>query len=143
MSSFHLRITTLEKIVFDEEIESVTLPGEAGEFCVLANHTALITPLKLGAITAKKDGEEFYMTVSGGMVEVQPHRVLVLADQAERAEEIDEKLTEQARSRAESLMKEKQLGEKGFASAEAELQRALLQLHILKKHKSKKGVYTH
>src|SRR3989338_3533642 len=97
---FHLRITTLERLVFDEDISSVTLPGEAGELTILPNHMPLITPLKLGEITARKNGEEFYMTVSSGMVEVQPHRVLVLADQAERAEEIDEKLAEEARKRA-------------------------------------------
>jgi len=140
MSDFHLRIATLERIVFDEKVNSVTLPGLAGEFGVLAGHVPLISPLKLGEITAKKDGEEFSIAVSGGMVEVQPHRVLVLADQAERAEEIDEKLAEQARERAENLMKDKQLDEKSFAAAEAELQRSLLQLKILRKHRTRKNI---
>lgn len=140
MSTFHLRITTLEKLVFDSEVTSVTLPGEAGEFGILAHHAPLITPLKLGEITAKKNGEEFYMAISGGMAEVQPHRVLVLADQAERAEEIDEKLAEEARARAEAIMQEKHVDEETFATASAELQKALLHIKISRKHRSKKGI---
>ena len=137
---FHLRIATLEKVVFDSEVSSVTLPGEVGELGILPNHMPLITPLALGEITAKKNGEEFYMTVSGGMVEIQPHRVIVLADQAERAEEIDERLAEEARRRAEMIMKEKHVDSEAFAAAEAELQKALLRLKVVKKHRSKKGI---
>lgn len=136
---FRLRITTLEKIVFDDEITSVTLPGEDGELGILSNHVPLITSLKIGEIIAKKNGEEFYMTVSGGMAEIQPHRVLILADQAERAEEIDERLAEEARLKAEEIMKEKHIDLESFAIAEAELQKALLSLKVAKKHRSKKS----
>jgi F-type H+-transporting ATPase subunit epsilon len=138
MKNFHLRITTLENTVFDEEVESVTLPGAMGEMTVLPNHAPLITTLALGEITARKNSDEFLMTISNGMAEVQPHRVLVLADQAERAEEIDEKLAEEARARAEKIMKEKYEDKESFASAEAELQHSLLRLKVVRKHRSKR-----
>lgn len=138
MSAFHLRITTLDRLVFDDEISSVTLPGEAGELGILPNHMPLITPLKLGEIVAKKNGEEFFMTVSGGIAEVQPHRVLILADQAERAEEIDEKLAEEARARAEIIMQEKHVDEETFATASAELQKAMLRIKVVKRFRGSK-----
>lgn len=135
---FHLRIATLERVVFDEEINSVTLPGAEGEFTVLPGHIPLITSLSLGEITARNKAGEFFMAVSGGMAEVTGGRVLVLADQAERAEEIDEQLAEDARKRAEMIMAEKRGSGEAFASAEAELQQSLLRLRILRKHRSKK-----
>ena len=139
MSSFHLQIATLERVVFDGEVISVTLPGEAGEFGVLARHAPLITPLKTGEITARKDGETFYMAISGGLAEVQPQRVLVLADQAERAEEIDEELAEEGRRRAEELMREQREDAGAFEAARIELERALLRIKIARKHKSKRS----
>ena len=134
---FHLRIATLERVVFDEDVVSVTLPGAAGELGILPKHMPLITPLTLGEIIARKNGEEFSLAVSGGMAEVQPQGVLILADQAERAEEIDEKLAEEARVRAEKLMQEKRDDLASFAEASAELERALLRLKLVQKHRSK------
>ena len=132
-----LCIATLERTVFDEDIESVTLPGSEGEFTVLKNHIPLITSLALGEILARRAGEEFSMTVSGGMVEVQTNRVLVLADQSERAEEIDIELAEEARRRAEKLMEEKREDVEEFATAEAEMARALMRLKIAKKRRGR------
>ena len=134
---FHLRIATLERVVFDEDVVSVTLPGTAGELGILPKHMPLITPLTLGEIIARKNGEEFSLAISGGMAEVQPQGVLILADQAERAEEIDEKLAEEARVRAEKLMQEKRDDLASFAEASAELERALLRLKLVQKHRSK------
>lgn len=139
MKTFPLRIATLQRMVFDRVVDSVTLPGDAGEFTVLASHTPLISPMSLGMVTARFGREEFFMAVSGGMVEVQPHRVLVLADQAEVAEELDEKLVEEARMRAEKLMKEKQQSAENFAAEAAALERALLHLRIIKRHRSKRS----
>lgn len=139
MIPFRLKIATLERLVFDQDVETVTLPGTAGEFGVLANHMPMITSLGLGEIIAKHKGEEFYMALSGGMAEVQSDTVMVLADQAERAEEIDEKLAEEARARAEKIMQEKHGDQESFAVAEAELQRSLLRLRVARKHRTKKG----
>ncbi|OGG42124.1 ATP synthase F1 subunit epsilon [Candidatus Jorgensenbacteria bacterium RIFCSPLOWO2_01_FULL_45_25b] len=131
--SLHLRIATLERTVFDEDVDIVMLPGEAGELGVLSGHIPLITPLILGEIVAKKNGEEFVMAVSGGMAEVNQGGVLVLADQAERAEEIDEHIAETARAKAEEIMKEKRSDEEGFAEAYAELQKSLLRLKVARR----------
>jgi F-type H+-transporting ATPase subunit epsilon len=138
MKTLNLRIATLEKLVFDEDVRSVTLPGSAGVLTILPNHMPLITPLSLGEIIAKGEHDEFLMAISSGMVEVQAQRVLVLADEAERAEEIDEARAEEARRRAEQIMHEKREDKETFAQAEAELQRALLRLKIVQKHKSRK-----
>lgn len=140
MKEIHLRIITLEKVVFDGPVNSITLPAEAGEIGVLPDHAPLITPLVLGEITARKNGEVFYMAVSSGMAEIQPNRAIILADQAERAEEIDEKLAEEARKKAEDIMREKRTNAEEFAMAEAELQQAILRLKVAKKHRSKKGI---
>lgn len=138
MSTFHLQITTLERVVFDDDVTSVTLPGEAGEFAVLPRHASLITPLRIGEITAKKGDVVFYMAISGGLADVQQEHVLVLADQAERAEEIDEALAEEGRRRADKFMKEQRGDAGAFAAAEAELERALLRIKIARKHKSRR-----
>lgn len=140
MKEIHLRIATLEKVVFDGPVSSITLPAEAGEIGVLPDHAPLITPLILGEIVARKNGKDFYMAVSSGMAEIQPNRVIVLADQAERAEEINEKLAEEARKKAEAIMREKRTDKESFAAAEAELQQAILRLKIAKKHRSRGGI---
>ena len=64
MNSFRLKIATLERLVFDQDVELVTLPGTAGEFGVLAQHMPMVTSLRLGEIVAKQKGEEFYMAIS-------------------------------------------------------------------------------
>ena len=133
MKTLTLRIATLEKLVFDGVVQSVTLPGSAGVLTILPNHMPLITPLSLGEITARGEHDEFYLAISSGMVEVQPQRVLVLADEAERAEEIDEERANEARIRAEQIMREKREDKETFAQAEAELQRTLLRLKIIEK----------
>ena len=133
MKTLTLRIATLEKLVFDGVVQSVTLPGSAGVLTILPNHMPLITALSLGEITARGEHDEFYLAISSGMVEVQPQRVLVLADEAERAEEIDEERANEARIRAEQIMREKREDKETFAQAEAELQRTLLRLKIIEK----------
>lgn len=136
----HLRVATLEKIVFDEEVSYISLPGEAGEIGVLPGHAPLITSLKLGEIVAHNGGKNFYMTVSSGMAEIQPHRVIVLADRSERAEEIDEQLAEEAKAKAEQIMTEKHIDAESFAAAEAQLKKSLLRIKVARRHKSVKGL---
>lgn len=141
MKTLTLRIATLEKLVFDGAVKSVTLPGSAGVLTILPNHMPLITPLSLGEITARGEHDEFYLAISSGMVEVQSQRVLVLADEAEHAEEIDEARAEEARARAEQIMREKREDRETFVEAEAELQRALLRLKIIQKLKRRKRTF--
>ena len=140
MFSFNLQISTIERVVFDGTVVSVTLPGEAGEFGVLAHHAPLITPLTIGEIIARTNSETFFMAISGGLAEVQKDRVLVLADQAERAEEIDETLAEEGRRRAEELMRERREDAGVFEAARIQLERELLRIKIARKHRSKRSL---
>jgi F-type H+-transporting ATPase subunit epsilon len=143
MKTLTLRIATLEKLVFDGAVKSVTLPGSAGVLTILPNHMPLITQLSLGEITARSENDEFYLVISSGMVEVQSQRVLVLADEVERAEELDEERANEARIRAEQIMREKREDKVTFADAEAELQKSLLRLKIIQKLKRRKRLIPH
>ncbi|MER3399204.1 MAG: ATP synthase F1 subunit epsilon, partial [Chloroflexota bacterium] len=82
-------IITGERVVYAADVESVTLPGVEGELTVLPRHAPLLTMLKPGELVVRRGGEEVTMAVSGGFLEVMPDKVVVLADTAERAEEID------------------------------------------------------
>lgn len=101
-------IVTQEKTVFSGEVSSVNLPGSEGRMGILPNHSALLTTLGFGEIIVHpaEGGEPAYFAIGGGFVEVQPTKVVVLADSAEHADEIDISRAEEARQRAEQLMKE-------------------------------------
>jgi len=99
-------IVTQERSVFADDVDAVNLPGSEGRMGILPNHTALLTTLTFGEVVVRKGGVEEFFAIGGGFVEVQPDKVIVLADSAERAEEIDVERAEQARARAEKLMRE-------------------------------------
>ena len=99
-------IVDQDRIVFQGEADMVLLPGADGEMGILPNHAPVLTVLQLGVIRVRLKGEEQYFTVSGGVVEVQPDQVTVLADAAENVAEIDIQRAEQARKRAEESLKE-------------------------------------
>src|SRR3972149_11328106 len=85
-----LQIITPERVVFSEEgVDSVTLPGAEGELTVLPSHAPLMTGLRPGALMFRKGGEEIDVALSGGFLEVRDDKVVVLADSAERSDEID------------------------------------------------------
>ena len=135
------KIVTPERIAFEEEVDQVTLPTQEGEITVLPNHIPLISVLQAGELVAKKDGEEIAMAVSGGMVEVQKNELTVLADTAERAEEIDLARAEEARRRAEKLKEEKvRADETEYAAVAATLEKNLARIKVAKKHLTKRGM---
>jgi F-type H+-transporting ATPase subunit epsilon len=103
----HFEIVTPERVVLKEEVLQVTVPTRNGEITVLPNHIPLVASLQSGVIEIKKkDGTPEVMSVSGGFIEVLKDKVVILADTAERAEEIDEKRAEEAKERAEKIKKE-------------------------------------
>jgi F-type H+-transporting ATPase subunit epsilon len=106
MAKLRLEIVTAEREVFSDEVDMVVAPGSEGELGILPRHAPLLTTLQPGALRLKKDGEETLMVVSGGFLQVYRDRVLVLADTAERAEEIEEERAEQARQRALAALRE-------------------------------------
>ncbi|MFH0930262.1 MAG: F0F1 ATP synthase subunit epsilon [Candidatus Moraniibacteriota bacterium] len=135
------KIVTPEKTVYEAEIDQITLPTQDGEITVLPNHISLISVLQAGELVAKKDGEEIAMAVSGGMIEVRKNEITILADTAERAEEIDVKRAEEARERAEKLKDEKiRMDETEYAAVAALMERNLARIRVAKKHLTRRGM---
>src|SRR5947209_20628111 len=100
MAKLRLEVVTAEREVFADDVDMVVAPGGEGEVGILPRHAPLLTTLQPGVLRLKKDGEESYMAVSGGFMQVYRDRVLVLADTAERADEIEEGRAEAARQQA-------------------------------------------
>jgi F-type H+-transporting ATPase subunit epsilon len=137
--AIHVDIVSAEESVFSGEAEFVALPGEAGELGILPGHTPLLTRIKPGAVRLKLPGqaEEQLVFVAGGMLEVQPSRVTVLADTAIRARDLDEAKANEALRRAEEARraaKDKQ----EVAAVEAELATLAAQLAAIRRLRRKK-----
>jgi F-type H+-transporting ATPase subunit epsilon len=139
MTKLHFELTTPERVVLKKEIESATLPTQLGEITVLPGHVPLVGNLMPGMITLRARGEEEYLAVSGGFIEIQPQgHVIVLADTAERAEELDVKKIEEAREAARQVMvKKKSADDVSSATAVAALERELARLKVARKHRSR------
>lgn len=139
MAKIQFEITTPERVVYKDEVDQITIPTKEGEITVLPNHIPLVAMLAPGALTVKKNGEEVYMATSGGFIEVQKdNKVIVLADTAERSEELSVEAIEAARERARTAMAEKKnVDEVAFADAAAILERELARLKVARKHRGK------
>jgi len=137
MKKFKIQVTTPERVIFEEEVEEVTLPTKDGEITVLAGHVPLIGEIIPGEMIVKNGEEKRITLLLGGFVHVEEGgKVIVIADSAEHLHEISEKEAIEARKRAEKLMQESIDDEEGFAEAEAELIRSLARLKIVRKHRS-------
>ncbi len=99
-------IVSQDRIVYQNDVDMVVLPGAAGQMGILPHHSPLLTVLNFGIITVKVKGNEENFTVAGGIAEVQPDQVTVLADAAENVKEIDEERALKAQQRAEELLKD-------------------------------------
>lgn len=99
-------IVSQDRIVYQGDADMVVLPGAAGEMGILPNHSPVLSVLKFGVIRVRSQGEDQYFAVAGGVAEVQPDQVTVLADAAENVEEIDVRRAEEARRRAEEALKQ-------------------------------------
>ncbi|WP_026369657.1 F0F1 ATP synthase subunit epsilon [Kallotenue papyrolyticum] len=126
---FRLEVVTAERIVLSDDVDQVNVPGAAGRMGIMARHEPLLTSLVPGEMTIIKDGERIPFAISGGFMEVLPDRVTILADTAERADEIDEARAEAARQRAEAILRERR-SEQEMLLAEAQLRRALVRLQV-------------
>ena len=131
------KIITLERVVYQDEVDAVTIPTTDGEITVLARHTPLVAILKSGRIMVKKDGAQLLLSVSSGFVEIrQDSEVVILADTAERAEEIDIERADEARRRVEEMLKEKEkFDDLTFARMQAQLEKELARIHVGKKYR--------
>ncbi|NQT04842.1 MAG: F0F1 ATP synthase subunit epsilon [Dehalococcoidia bacterium] len=130
MPDIKLDVVTAERMVYSDDVDMVVAPGFEGQLGILPHHTPLMTTLLPGELRVKKGGEEVSLVISGGFLEVRPDKVVVLADTAERADEIDVERAEAARKRAqERLSQQSELGVDG-ARAEASLRRSLARLRV-------------
>lgn len=138
MSKLHLQIITPEKIVYEDDIDMITIPGTEGELGILPHHIPLFTKIKPGEMKIRKGNEENYLAITGGFADVTGEKVTILADYAVRAEDIEEQRVEEAKKRAEEAMKEK-TNRTDFAIAEADLRRALLELKVAGRRRTPKS----
>lgn len=120
MASVRLEIITAERVVYADDVDVVVAPGIEGELGILPHHAPLLTALQPGELLVRKGGEELFMAVSGGFLEVMGNKVVVLADTAERAEEIDVERAQTAMKRAEERLR--------MRTADMDLERALASL---------------
>jgi F-type H+-transporting ATPase subunit epsilon len=128
--TIHVDIVSAEKEIYSGLAEMVFAPAVMGEVGIAPRHAQLITRLKPGEVRVKTATEEFPFFVSGGLLEVQPHVVTVLADTAIRAKDIDEAAALQAKAKAEEALADKS-GKIDYAKAQAELAEAVMQLRTL------------
>ncbi|HEY8325908.1 MAG TPA: ATP synthase F1 subunit epsilon [Ktedonobacterales bacterium] len=135
----HVTIITAQSSVFDGEADAVNAPGSEGRMTILPRHAPLLTTLDLGELRIRERGDEVSIFVAGGFLEVNDNVVTVLADEAERAENIDEAAAEEARKRAQARV-ERAKGDQGAeASAIAELDRAVGRLRVAELHRQRGG----
>lgn len=128
-------IVTAERLVFSEDADIVIVPGVEGEMGILPHHAPIMTMINPGEVLVRKGTEEFYLAVSGGFLEVKPDHVTILADAAERADEIDIARAEAAKRRAEEKLATHTVSAVESASVEAALRRALARLKVAQKRR--------
>ena len=133
----HLEIVTAERVVLSDEVDQINAPTKDGRVGILPRHAPLLTILDTGELDIVKDGQSTPFAISGGFMEVLPTRVTILADTAERADEIDEARAEAARRSAEDRIAQRQ-GDQEIALAEAELRRALIRLKVAQLKRNRK-----
>lgn len=127
-------IVTQERMVYSEDVDIVNLPGIEGRMGILPNHSSLLTVLDFGEVIIRRGGEEEFFAIGGGFAEVQPDKVIVLADSAEHAEEIDEERAAEARQLAITQMDEKSdVDADAYALIEQSLRWANLRLDVSKR----------
>src|SRR3954452_22261558 len=134
MATLHVDVVSAEGSIFSGEAKFVALPGEGGELGILPRHTPLITRIKPGAVRIERadNGEEEFVFVAGGILEVQPTSVTVLADTAIRGKDLDEAKAQEALEKAE-LARERAVDRREVATVEAEIAVLAAQLNAMRK----------
>ena len=136
MATMYLEITTAERRTFADEVDVLVAPGLDGELSILPNHAPLMTALQPGEITIRKDGEETYLAVTGGFLEVMGNQVTILADAAEPSEEIDEERARKAMEQAQALI-ESRVSDLELGQALAAVRRAATRLRVARRRRSR------
>jgi F-type H+-transporting ATPase subunit epsilon len=134
-NTLQLEIVSPEAQTFSDQVEMVTLPGVEGEMGIYPNHVPLMTQLVPGEIIARKNGQDLFLAVGDGFVEITGERVAILTDMAIRVEQIDEAKAEEARRRAEARLAEK-LDDAECAAVQASLANSLAQINVKRRRQS-------
>ncbi len=134
MSQLHLKIVTPEKLIFDEEVSQVNVSTERGEIGILPNHANLMAKLEPGELVIKKGGKVDSMAIGDGFLQIADNILTVMTDLATYATDIDERVVEEAKKRAE-LALEHTLSDEEYASTLANLEKSLAQLRVKRRHK--------
>jgi len=130
-----LEVVTAERIVFSDDVDIVTALGAEGQMGILPHHSPLMTTLQPGELVIRKGSDQYILAISGGFLEIRPDHIIVLADTAERSEEIDITRAQAARQKAEDRLHE--AGAVDKAQAEAALTRAITRLKVAEKRKKR------
>jgi F-type H+-transporting ATPase subunit epsilon len=125
-----LEIVTPERLAYSEEVDAVTLPGGEGELGVLPHHAPLVSTLGIGELKIRRGGEEELFAIAGGFLQVRPDKVVVMAETADIAAEIDLEKAQQARAEAEKALETGYEEGADLAAARAALQQALLRIRV-------------
>jgi F-type H+-transporting ATPase subunit epsilon len=129
MKTIKVSVVTPDGPVYEADVEMVSTKAKSGELGILPGHIPLVAPLEISAVRLKKEGKTQYIAVSGGFLEVRPDKVTILAQAAERAEDIDVARAKAAKERAERRLQSKQ-DDIDFKRAELALKRALNRLNV-------------
>ena len=138
MATIHVDVVSAEELIFSGEATFVALPGEAGELGIKPRHTPLITRIKPGSVRIQTaDGNEEFVFVAGGILEVQPDCVTVLSDTAIRGRDLDDQKAQEAKAAAEEALKNAK-SEIDLARAQSELAVMAAQIAALRKFRQKR-----
>lgn len=132
MSTMQLDIVTPDRKVYSEEVEMVVARAVEGDIGILPNHAPYISPLQVTALKVKKNGEESFIAINGGFMEVHDNKVTVLAESAELPGEIDISRAEAAKKRAEERLAKEKQADIDFKRAQLSLQRAMVRIRVSK-----------
>ena len=136
MAQLRCEVVTAERAVFEGDVDAVIAPGIEGQLGILPNHAPLITSLTFGELILRHPVEEdIFIAIGGGFMEVGPDHVTILADSAERAEEIDLERAEAARQRAVELMEQEQDVDADLIRAQAALRRAAIRIKVAQRRR--------
>jgi len=133
-STLKLEIVTPDGTAYSEDVDMVTLPGVEGQMGVYPQHVPLLTQMVPGEIVVRKAGQDYFLAVGEGMIEVTADHVALLTDMAIAAEHIDEAKAEEARRRAEARLQDK-LSDEEVASVNSALAHSLAQLKVKRRHR--------
>jgi F-type H+-transporting ATPase subunit epsilon len=138
----NLEIVAIERKVFEGTVDAISAETPEGQITILPGHIPLITLLATGEVEITSNGTTHLFAISRGFLEVRPNKVIILAETAERAEEIDEQRALEARKRAEEILNSKKSDDTSFADASAALQRSIARLKVARRRARKKGIRT-